>query len=74
MASINISEEDFIQVAGAANDAKSRGDMRSANALDKIARKINAALSKDNACAKIARAVGGQNAVLRWQDVPSVLL
>lgn len=45
MPSINISQEDFAAVAGAAMDAMNRGDDTAAHRLDKVARKISAALS-----------------------------
>lgn len=74
MASINTSEADFMAVAGAARDAKDRGDMTEAKALDKIARKINAALSHDAPMARLARAASGQRcSTSSWKDMPSTL-
>ena len=74
MASINISEADFCSVAGAARDARDRGDMIEARALDKIARKINAALSHTAPMARLARAASGQRcSTVSWKDVPSTL-
>lgn len=73
MASINISEDDFGQLFNAANDALSRGDKKAAEALDKIARKMNAALSHDAPMARIARAHGGRGAPVSWRDMPSTL-
>lgn len=74
MASIVISEEDFMVVAGAARDAQQAGNMEEALALDKVARKMNAALSRDSATAKIARyASGGKSTPFSWKDVPSTL-
>ena len=74
MASVNVGEGDFEIVASAANSAADNGDMDEAHALDKLARKINAAISRDSAAAKLARTISGRPAVLRWQDVPSVLI
>ena len=70
MATINVSESDFAEVAGAANDAKRRGDMDSANNLDKIARKINAALANGSVRHPMIRGQQG----LTWRDVPSTLI
>ena len=73
MASINISEDDFSAVAGAARDAAKRGDVTEAAALDKIARKINAALSNSGWARKMSRSMGGTGTALNWTDVPSTL-
>lgn len=73
MAQINISEKDFTTVADAAHEAKDSGDDESAAKLDKIARKINAALSKNAEGARICRIYGGGPPTpLTWRDVPSV--
>lgn len=47
MPAIIVSEEDLEAVAGAALEAESIGDIQEARALDKLAQKINAALSGD---------------------------
>ncbi|MCG8444953.1 MAG: hypothetical protein MI753_04460 [Hyphomicrobiales bacterium] len=74
MASVNASQADFEAVAAAANDADMQGDKEQALALDKLARKINAALSSREA----SKACGGWPSAKRspftWQDVPSTLL
>jgi hypothetical protein len=72
--SINISEADFTAVATAASEAQARGDTENAIALDKIARKINAALTAAIPERKIAQALGGCNGRIRWQDMPSTLI
>lgn len=72
MASINVSEDDFVIIASAALMAKDRGDMNVAAALDKIARKINASLTGANPLRK-SIAFTGLRSVVRWQDMPSVL-
>ncbi len=68
---INISEADFTVLATAAMDAKAAGDMQQAQALDKIARKMNAAISNAN-----APKIPGFNPPpgLRWDQVPCTLL
>lgn len=68
MASISITEKDFTAVALAANEAFNRNDIDHANALDRIARKMNAALS--SASTKGMRFTSHPQ---RWQDVPSTL-
>lgn len=68
MASINVAQADFDAVAGAAWDAKFRKDEKASAALDKVARKINCALSSAG-----WSAIGGPVAKrLTWRDVPSV--
>jgi hypothetical protein len=73
MASINISEEDFMVVASAAMGARDDGDIEQARKLDKIARKINAALTAAGPYAKVSRMMGGNQKPVRWQDMPSTL-
>lgn len=67
----NISEKDFEVLATAANAARDSGDMTAALALDKLARKANAALT--NAKYASLRTFGGG---LRqtWQNTPSTLM
>lgn len=69
MAAINVSEEDFCALSEAANTALKRGDRRAALALDKVARKINAALSNARGPRGFNRSSG-----LSWTDVPSTLM
>ncbi len=73
MAIVNVSEEDFMTIAMAANRAKSDGDMDDARALDKIARKINAALTGASTGRQLAIALSGKRHVIRWQDMPSTI-
>lgn len=72
MPSINVSEQDFLVVAIAAHAAMNYSDPGQAAALDKIARKINAALTGAMPERKIATAASGRRSVVRWTDVPSV--
>jgi hypothetical protein len=74
MASINISERDFEVLACAAMDAQDRGDRDTAKALDKLARKMNAALTAARYGVRLSRAMGMPAATVRWQDMPSVLV
>lgn len=73
MASINVSEEDFGAVASAARAAMKRGDHRGAQALDKIARKINASLSGASVTGLRALAGSPRGHGSKWQDMPSTL-
>ena len=73
MATINVSEDDFRTVASAARDANEAGDREAARKLDKIARKINAALSNANTPSS-PYGFGRQSKRLTWQDCPSTLL
>lgn len=72
MASINVSEEDFMFAAAAAWAARRSGNECAAAGLDKLGRKINAALCRDHASAKMVRLMGGEGKSLSWRDVPSV--
>lgn len=72
-ASISISEDDFMAIALAANAAQRAGDDDEAAKLDKIARKINAALSTEST--KSLRWLGsGQRERASWRDMPSTLV
>lgn len=75
MASINVGEADFVAVAGAARDAKAAGNMDAARVLDKVARKINAALSSSNATLVTLRRMSGlpPRAEMSWRDMPSTI-
>ena len=72
MPSINISEDDFNTIACAAKDAKDDGNSQQATRLDKIARKINAALTATES-AKMCRKLGHVHQTVRWQDMPSTI-
>ena len=65
---INISEKDFQACFNAAHAAKDAGDTETAVAMDKIARKMNAALANNHPSMKIT----GCRDKLSWTDVPSV--
>lgn len=71
MASINVTEKDFEAVATAAMDAEESGDMDHAKALDKVARKINAALSAQTAAR--ANPFPTYRTKTSWRDMPSTL-
>lgn len=72
MAMINVGEADFDALARAAIEAERRGDIKEAHALDKIARKINLALST-TALSPAARYMSGPRPKRSWRDMPSVL-
>lgn len=71
--SVNVSEKDFTAVACAALEAQTAGDSDQARTLDKLARKINAALTSADPLRRIATFASGHRSVIRWQDMPSVL-
>jgi hypothetical protein len=60
MATVNVSEQDYDDIASAAHYARYRREATLAQRLDKLARKINAALSNQRV------------PPLTWKDVPSV--
>lgn len=73
MASVSVSENDFVVLADAANAALRRGDRIAAEALDKLARKTSAALT--NSCTPKRNVVYGKGATsFTWTQVPSVLM
>lgn len=74
MAAINVSEDDFGTVAWAAQQAKDRGDMKSAQALDKIARKINASLANETARKMPGAGWMGKPRPITWDQCPSTLI
>lgn len=53
MPAVKVSDEDLDAVAGAALEAASIGDMNEARSLDKLARKIRRALSRDQQAASV---------------------
>ena len=69
MPNINVSEADFDVLAKAALDALENGEHEQAAALDKMARKLNAKLSRT----ATLRGWPMQGKPLGWEDVPSVL-
>lgn len=72
MANINVSEADFQALAEAAEQAQRLGDRNAAEALDKIARKMNAALSNASVSGPMVR-FAREHKKLTWRDVPSTL-
>lgn len=70
MPTINVTEEEFRSVAMAANAASQRGIPHVASTLDRLARKINAALANASTRELPFRS---EAARLKWTDVPSVL-
>ena len=77
MASISVTEDDFIALATAANCAHQAGRFEEAKSLDKLARKANAALAHSAPILSGPRRKGvhsGAPPKLRWQDVPSTIL
>lgn len=73
MASINVSELDFKAVAWAAYRAKQSGSEEEAQVLDKLAHKINAALSMTRGGKSLSSLYGFAPPHITWKDVPSVL-
>ncbi|MBS3648782.1 hypothetical protein KEU06_09210 [Pseudaminobacter sp. 19-2017] len=71
MASVNVSEAEFMVVAHAAYEAHAHGDTDSAKVLDKLARKINAALS--NETTSRATPFARVTKPASWKDMPSTL-
>lgn len=74
MAHINIGEADFLVLARAAREAQRGGNADQAAALDKLARKVNAALAGQNPERAARKRAGLLVApAIRWQDTPSIL-
>lgn len=76
MAKMSVSEKDFELVAGCALDAESKGDMKSAVAFDKFARRISAALTVASSRRerKMVRAISGREpSCFTWEQVPTLL-
>lgn len=74
MAHINVGDGDFYALATAARAAQRRGDPDLAAALDKLARKVNAALASHSP-ERMARKRAGLAVApaIRWQETPSTL-
>jgi len=70
MAAISVSEKTFTIIANAAVTCYTNNEIEEAEELDKIARRINAALSNESLPHTWGRSKGQG---LKWQDVPSVL-
>ncbi len=68
MTSISVSEKSFELIAHAAITCYQNGEIEEAEGLDKIARRINAALSGQMTKKHRMRGKG-----ITWKDVPSVL-
>ena len=73
MANISISAADFSALFEAANLAQESRRKELAVALDKLARKANAALSTAKTNRELPRWPGQRAHKIRWQDVPSTL-
>lgn len=73
MANISVSESDFSVLFEAANLAKDSNQLNLARALDKLARKANAALTAAKTARELPHWPGQRIPKLRWQDVPSTL-
>ena len=74
MAHINVSEADFYALARAAREAQRGGDAEQAAVLDKLARKVNAALAAHSPERMTRRRAGLAVApAIRWEDTPSTL-
>lgn len=69
MATIDVGEDDFMAIGSAAFRALRSGDRELALRLDKIAQKINAALSS----AEVHKAFGRMSKSLSWEEVQSTL-
>ena len=69
MPSVNITEAEFMVVATAAIEADESGDVDTARTLDKLARKINAALTNANT----PKVPGFGHTPITWKEVPSPL-
>jgi uncharacterized protein HemY len=72
MAAVTMTDADFIHLVSAANYAKERGDIEEADALDMIARKLNAALTVERY--RGIRWANGSATKMTWRDVPSTLI
>ncbi len=72
-ASVNISEDDFKALASAAQRAQDDGALEEARTLDRLARKVNAALSNAK-YRSLANSAGFAHTPIRWTGVPSTLL
>lgn len=68
-AKISITETDFTLVVRAAIDAQREGCDEDANALDKLARRMNLALSNESIRGPWLPQAGKRS----WKDMPSVL-
>lgn len=75
MASVSMSEKDFRSVADAAQAAEKSGEIQRAIELDRIARKISAALTRAQSQDErfIARSISGKAGRMSWRDVPTLL-
>lgn len=73
MAAVNVGEIDFDVVATAAANAWDAGEHDTARRLDKLARKINCALTRQSTTNRnLVRAIG-KRSQLTWRDCPSTL-
>lgn len=70
---MTLTEKDFQVVASAAMDAKARGDMEQAQALDRIARRMNADFTNRASARRMKGVPRVGSAHTHWSDIPSVL-
>lgn len=68
MASISVSEKNFELIAHAAITCYQNGEIEEAEGLDKIARRINAALAN-----KVTKKYRIRGKGITWKEVPSIL-
>jgi hypothetical protein len=73
MANISVSESDFSALFEAANLAQESKRRKLALALDKLARKANAALSTAKTNRELPRWPGQRARKICWQEVPSTI-
>lgn len=76
MANMSVSQADFEALADAALSAEARGDMAEAVALDKLARKVSAALTVASSKGSrhiVRMATGKEPSPFTWESVPSLL-
>lgn len=77
MPNISISEDDYFLLADSANAALKNGDITSAEALDKLARKASSALSRQDSKGLAGPSSKGRLATGRlrsWRDEPTTLI
>ena len=70
MAVINVSEDDFGAIFLAGHAAKDNGDDELAGKLDKLARKINLGITRQES-ARLPM-MGSARAKMTWRDIPSI--
>jgi hypothetical protein len=71
MGQLNVKEQDFADLQEAANNAYDSGDHELAERLDVLARKANAALTRDRMDGYDR--ISGVHEKVSWKDMPSCL-